>query len=158
MRWGLKGAYHQLVRVSTRVQEHSTAPPGSRIWDKESEVTQLRLNICNPMDCSPPASSFHGIFQAKVLEWVAISFSRGSSWHRDWTWVSCTADRCFTIWATREAEVPGKKLETTRTTWDCSASKMEREVGLGDKRAPVHKPGHPTGGASSGVSQATASF
>ena len=53
-----------------------------------------------PMDCSPPGSSIHRIFQARVLEWIAISFSRGSSWPRDRTWVSCIAGRCFTIWAT----------------------------------------------------------
>ena len=53
--------------------------------------------------CSLSGSSVHGIFQARVLEWVAISFSRGSSWPRDRIWVSCTAGRCFTIWATREA-------------------------------------------------------
>ena len=47
-------------------------------------------------------SSVHGIFQAIVLEWIAISFSRGSSWPRDQTQVSCIVDRCFTIWATRE--------------------------------------------------------
>ena len=41
------------------------------------------------MDCSPPGSSVHRILQARVLEWVAISFSRGSSWPRNWTWVSC---------------------------------------------------------------------
>ena len=45
----------------------------------ESEVTQLCLTLCNPVDCSLPGSSIHGIFQARVLEWVAISFSRGSS-------------------------------------------------------------------------------
>ena len=43
----------------------------------------------DPMDCSPPGSSVHGIFQARILEWVAISFSRGSSRPRDQTWVSC---------------------------------------------------------------------
>ena len=57
------------------------------------------------MDCSPPGSSIHGIFQARVLEWVAISFSRGSSWPRDWTQVSRVAGRHFTIWATREAHI-----------------------------------------------------
>ena len=45
--------------------------------------------LCNPMDYSPPGSSVHGIFQARILEWVAISFSRGSSWPRDQTCVSC---------------------------------------------------------------------
>ena len=54
------------------------------------------------MDCSLPGSSVHGIFQARILEWVAISFSRRSSRPRDWTWVSRIAGRHFTIWATRE--------------------------------------------------------
>ena len=45
--------------------------------------------FCNPVDCSPPGFSILGISQARILEWVAISFSRGSSWPRDWTWVSC---------------------------------------------------------------------
>ena len=44
--------------------------------------------FCNPMDCSMPGSSVHGIFQARILEWVAISFSRGSCWPRNWTQVS----------------------------------------------------------------------
>ena len=48
-------------------------------------VTQLCPTLCNPMDCSPPDSSVHEIFQARVLEWVAISCSRGSSWPRDQT-------------------------------------------------------------------------
>ena len=54
------------------------------------------------MDCSLPVSSVHGIFQARILEWVAISFSRGSSWPRDWTGVSHIVGRCFTVWATRD--------------------------------------------------------
>ena len=53
------------------------------------------------MDCLP-GSSIHGIFQARILEWVAISFSRVSSRPRDWTEVSCIVGRCFTVWATRE--------------------------------------------------------
>ena len=57
------------------------------------------------MDCSLPGSSVHGILQARILEWVAISFSRGSSWPRDQTQVSCIADRFFTAWAIREALV-----------------------------------------------------
>ena len=67
-----------------------------------NEVTQSCLTPCNPMDCSLPRSSIHGILQARVLEWVAISFSRGSSWPRDQTRVSHIVGRCFTIWATRE--------------------------------------------------------
>ena len=55
------------------------------------------------MDCSPPGFSVHGISQTKVLEWVAISFSRGSSRPRDRTWVPCNVGRFFTDWATRRA-------------------------------------------------------
>ena len=55
------------------------------------------------MDCSLPGSCLHGILQARILEWVAIFFSRGSSRLRDRTQVSCTAGRCFNLWATREA-------------------------------------------------------
>ena len=58
--------------------------------------------LCNTMDCSQPGSPVHGILRARVLEWVAILFSRGSSWPRDWTQVSCIIGRFFTIWATRE--------------------------------------------------------
>ena len=58
--------------------------------------------LCNPINCSLPGSSVHGIFQARVLEWVAISFSRGSSQPRDQTQVSCIIGRCFTVSATRE--------------------------------------------------------
>jgi len=56
------------------------------------------------MDCSLPGSSLHGILQARVLEWVAISFSRGSSWPRDRTWVSHILGRHLNLWATREAQ------------------------------------------------------
>ena len=55
------------------------------------------------MDCSLPGSSVHGILQARKLEWVAMLFSRGSSWPRNWTLVAHIAGRFFTVWATREA-------------------------------------------------------
>ena len=54
---------------------------------------------CNPTDCSPPGFSVHGILQARILEWIAIPFSRGASQPRDWTLVSCIAGKFFTIWA-----------------------------------------------------------
>ena len=66
-------------------------------------VAQSCPTLCDPMDCSPPGSSVHGILQARILEWTAISFSRGSSQPRDQTWVSCIAGRFFTIWVTRGA-------------------------------------------------------
>ena len=56
----------------------------NKIFTCKSEVAQLCLTLCNPMGYSLPGSSIHGIFQAIVLEWVAISFSKGSSQHRDW--------------------------------------------------------------------------
>ena len=55
-----------------------------------------------PMDYSPPGTCVHGIFQARILEWVAISFSRRSSQSRDWTQISHIVGRRFNIWATRE--------------------------------------------------------
>ena len=65
---------------------------------KQSEVAQSCLTLCDPMDCSPPGSSIHGIFQARVLEWGAISFSRGSSWPRDRTLVSRIVGSRFYHW------------------------------------------------------------
>ena len=58
------------------------------------KVTKSCLTLCNPMPCSPPGSSVHGLFQARVLEWVAISFSRGSSQPKDGTHI---AGRFFTV-------------------------------------------------------------
>ena len=69
----------------------------------DAQLVQSCLTLCDPMDYSPPGSSVHEIFQARILQWVSISFSRGSSQPRDWTRVSCTAGRFFTDWATREA-------------------------------------------------------
>ena len=57
----------------------------------------------DPMDCGQPGASGHEILQARILEWIAIAFSRGSFWPRNWTWVSCIADRFITSWATKEA-------------------------------------------------------
>ena len=59
--------------------------------------------VSDPMDCSPPGSSVYETLQASILEWIAISFSRGSFLAKDWTWVSPTTGSFCTIWATREA-------------------------------------------------------
>ena len=69
------------------------------------------------MDCSLSGSSVHGIFQARVLEWTVISFSRGSSWPRDRTWVSWIAGRCFTVWATRGALTHLLEMARMQNTW-----------------------------------------
>ena len=65
-------------------------------------VIQTCPTLCNPMDCSLPGSSVHGILQARIIKWVDISFSRGSCQPRDQTLVSFIADRFFTVWANRE--------------------------------------------------------
>ena len=70
-----------------------------------SMPAQSCLTLCDPMDCSLSGSSVHGIFQARVLEWIAISFSRGSSWPRNLTWVSRIASRHFTVWATLQGSL-----------------------------------------------------
>ena len=68
-------------------------------YESKSEAAQSCLTLCDPMDCSLPESSVHGIFQARTLEWVAISFFRGSSQPRDQTQVSLIVGlpHCFTI-------------------------------------------------------------
>ena len=72
---------------------------------RERELAQSCPTLCNPMDCCPPGSLVHGIFQAWILEWVAIPFFRGSSRPRDQTPVSCTAGRFFTIWTSKEVNI-----------------------------------------------------
>ena len=85
-------------------------------------VAQSCLTLCDPIDCSLPGSSVHGIFQARTLECVAIPFSKGSSWPKDQTWVSYIADRSFTVWATREA-MPSTKQDSINDgyTWGTRA-------------------------------------
>ena len=85
----------------------------NKIIHSESEVVQLCPTLCDPMDGSLPGSTVHGIFQARMLEWAATSFSRGSSQPRDQTQVSCIADRGFTVWATYPA--PNGKIHTHTT-------------------------------------------
>ena len=72
-------------------------------------VTQSCPILGNPIGCIPPHSSVLGISQARILEWVTIPFSRGSSPPRDLTRVSCTAGRFFTVWATREQILISRK-------------------------------------------------
>ena len=72
-------------------------------WLSFAVVVQFCLTLCDPMDCSPPGSSAYGILQARILKWVAISFSRGSSGPRDQTQVSHIAGKRFYLCTTREA-------------------------------------------------------
>ena len=77
--------------------------------ERKKKVTQSCPTLCNPMDSSLPGSSVHGIFQARILEWVANSFSRRPSWPRDWTQFSHIVGRCFNLWATRVSYQPSAK-------------------------------------------------
>ena len=72
-------------------------------------VSQLCLILCNPMDCSPPGSSAHGILQARILEWVAMPFSRGSSRPRNQT---CIVSLSLLLWEAGSF--------TTNATWEAS--------------------------------------
>ena len=88
--------------------------------EHEREVAQSCPTLCNTMDCSLPGSSVHGIFQAIVLQWIDISFSKGSSQPRDRTQVSHIVDRRFTVWAT--SKVPQYKIKSflkthNKNTW-----------------------------------------
>ena len=78
-------------------------------------ISQSCPTLCDPMDSRPPESSVHGILQARILEWVSIPFSRGSSQPRDQTWVSCIAGRFFMVWATR---VAAKSLQSCPSLCD----------------------------------------
>ena len=77
---------------------------------KPCEIAQSCLTLCDPMACNLLGSSVHGILQARVLESVVISFSRGSSQPRDWTQVYYIAGRHFTIWAIREVSMMRKTI------------------------------------------------
>ena len=77
------------------------------------------VQLCIPMDCSLPGSSDRGIFQARILEWVAISFSRGSSWTKDWTRVSCIGRWFFTT------ESPGIPIKILRTFFSFSFLRLD---------------------------------
>ena len=78
--------------------------------------------LCDPMDYSLPGCSVHGIRQAGTLEWVAIPFSRESSWPRDWIQSSCFVGRFFTVWATREAQIEAEPK--TYVSFLCSKSPL----------------------------------
>ena len=78
----------------------ATKPPSVQF----SSVTQSCPTLCDPMDSSMPGFSVHGILQARILEWVAIPFSRGSSWPRDQTCISCIGRQILYHWATRRAQ------------------------------------------------------
>ena len=108
---GLGNPWNALCLASETPYSHGSPLNVGFAWTSELslfsllkvQVTQSCLTPSDPMDCSPPDSSVRGVLQARILEWVAIPFSRKSSQPRDRTEVSCIAGRFFTIWATRDA-------------------------------------------------------
>ena len=117
-------------------------------------VAQSCVTLCNPMNCSPWGSSIHEILQARILEWIAIPFSRGSSWPRDCTQVSCIAGRFFTICVTEKAHANSKLLiypflplllgfpgDSGLKTLPANAGDMGLSLGLG--RSSGEGNGHP---------------
>ena len=113
----LESTQTHVQRVGDAIQPShplsSPSPPAfnlSQHQGKESEVAQSCLTLCHPTDCSLPGTSVPGIFQAIVLEWIAISFSRGSSQPRDQTQVSHIVDRRFTVWASQLFALGGHSI------------------------------------------------
>ena len=96
---GILGGWPSVLQAasSPTSQALCVLHPAYHFSSVKCEIAQSCPTLCDSMDCSLPGSSVHGIFQARVLEWVAISFSRGSSRPRDRTQVSCIVDRCFTV-------------------------------------------------------------
>ena len=95
-RWAWRPSAAALPAGSAFVSQHCSV--------RACSVTELCLTLCNPVDCSPLGSSVHGILQARMLEWVSMPSSRGSSWPRDGTRVSCVSCTgrwvlyCCTTW------------------------------------------------------------
>ena len=105
---GLQRGRQDLATNNNRLAGHGVSPLSISSPSQSSCYSLIHGGLdpksspdsCNPMDWSLTGSSIHRIFQARILEWSAISCSRGSSWPRDRTRVSCTAGRFFTNWAT----------------------------------------------------------
>ena len=107
-KWDWSGCLNYVLAILKVELTHSNSTTNKGAG--EGEVAQLCPTLCNPVDCNLPSFSIFGILQAKILEWVSISFSRGSSRPRDRARVSCIGGRCFNLWATREAPTTYKVM------------------------------------------------
>ena len=106
--WGWKRRVKKLPWNSTLKTKIMASSPSVKSESVSCSVTS------DSLDCGSPGSSVHGILQARILEWVAILFSRESFQPRDRTWVSCIASRFFTVWAAREALCHYTFVKTSR--------------------------------------------
>ena len=134
--------------------QHETSCPGFSCRKVKVLLTQSCPTLCDPKDCSPPGSSVCGILQSRIQEWVAISFSRGSSQPRDWMWVSCTAGRLVSEWTTREdlpscrstidkrSKTHGEVLPSLQEAEASLASQLKRQrwIHCDSTRTPLRKP------------------
>ena len=103
--------------------------------------TQSCQILCDPIDCSPPGSSVHGIFQVRILDWVAISYSRGSSQPRDQTHISCVS--CIgrqILYYPPPGKLTGLLASSMEASLTCSGSTSQ----VGEGRAARHWPSSPT--------------
>ena len=121
-------------------------------------VAQSCPTLCNPMNCSPSGSSVHGILQARILEWVAIPFSRESSWPRNWTQVLCTVGWFFSVWATREAQLSwnqaSKHLLRQQIYLESDMSERITSLGIHEiGQGPLQKWNSPNGTTFSDIKQ-----
>ena len=89
------------------------------LCDKLKVSHSVMSKSCNPVDCSLPGSFVHGILQARIPEWVAISSSRGSPWPRDWNQISHAADKFFTVWASGVMQLDWNSLRIRTKVWFC---------------------------------------
>ena len=97
---------HRVTKSQSQLSNlaHTHLKHPSQWQDRWKTFDGIHVQLfCDPMDSSLPGFPVHEIFQARIMEWVVIPFSRASSQPRDWTWVSCFASIFLTVWATREA-------------------------------------------------------
>ena len=100
-----RAAIHGVTKSRTRLSDWTELKiPWSDVLLRVL-VAQSCLTLCDPMDYSLLGFSVHGILQARILEWIAIPFSRGTSQPRDRTLVSCITGRFFTVWATGKSQI-----------------------------------------------------
>ena len=121
----------------TNKKTHSRTKQGEKTWISNTLcccclVAKSCPTLFDPVGCRPPGSSVHGIFQARKLEWVVISFSRGSSQPRDWTCVSCIGRWMLNHCATREAQTRWKLTQISNVLYWGQNNKIK-----GEKRNPT---------------------
>ena len=123
--WYQNQSHHQIVKLQTSILSGNSHKHFNKILANQVQqhikrtvcmCAQSCLTLCDPMGWSPPGSSVHSILQVGILEWVAMTSSRGSSQPRDWIRVSCIAGRFFTHWVTWEALKKKKERKGLYTT------------------------------------------